>query len=163
MCYFLTMHVIFYFHTSLCIVTFRADAFTVSTCLNACCIRFHLCLTPSQREFTITVSGCESSCFTTQSIYTSTPSNEVTEMPSGRMRILKLPTSWLISLGIGTQYAIMCPPTLSGPSGDTENLTTVSSIYTTHAASPTMTNEFISIFTPRSGSGKVNPVKRKTV
>lgn len=81
----------------------------------------------------------------------------------GRMRILKLPTSWLISLGIGTQYAIMCPPTLSGPSGDTENLTTVSSIYTTHAASPTMTNEFISIFTPRSGSGKVNPVKRKTL
>ncbi len=53
------------------------------------------------------------------------------------MRILQLPTNWLISLGIGTQYAIVCPPTLSGPSGDTENLTTVSSIYTTHAASPT--------------------------
>lgn len=60
---------IFYFHISLCIVTVRADAFTAPTCLNACCIRFHLCLTSSQREFTTTVSGCESSCFTTHSLF----------------------------------------------------------------------------------------------
>lgn len=60
---------IFDFRPSLCIVTVRTEAFTVPPRLNACCITFHLFLTPSQREFTIAVSGCESSCFTTHSLF----------------------------------------------------------------------------------------------
>lgn len=65
----LTFHFFLFFNTSLCIVAVTADVFTVLMCLNACCIRFHLCLTSSQHEFTTSVSGCESSCFTTHSLF----------------------------------------------------------------------------------------------
>lgn len=62
-----------------------------------------------------------------QSIYTSTPSNATERALICEMRILALPTSWLISLGIATRCAIICPPTLSRSAGD--SLATVSSKY----------------------------------
>ncbi len=84
MCYFLTMHVIFNFHTSLCIVTFSADAFSVSNMLK------YMLYSISSVPDTATNVNLRSlwsglrvvMLYNPQSIYTSTPSNEVTEMPA---------------------------------------------------------------------------------
>lgn len=133
------------------------------TCLNACCIRFHLLLTPSQHEFTITVSGCESSCFTTHSLFIHPHhENEVTEMPAAGCVFSNFPPAgwfpWALAHSMPLCAHLRCQDPVV-----TLRISPQSPPKTTHAASPTMTNEFISISTPRSGSEKVNLVKRKTV